>query len=107
MFNGRVPDRVVVALMHQGCFKNAYYRNPFNFVKAKLTSIKQLVEGGEWPYLPLEINRDNDQRDVEGYHRLIKAGCADWRRKCMIKPEHWGEGKTTTLFKWDNVENNC
>lgn len=25
----------------------------------------------------------------------------------MINPEHGGEGKTMTLFKWDNVENNC
>ena len=25
----------------------------------------------------------------------------------MIKPEHWGEDKHTTLFMWDNVASEC
>ena len=25
----------------------------------------------------------------------------------MIKPEHWGEGKHTSLFMWDNVASGC
>ena len=25
----------------------------------------------------------------------------------MIKPEHWGEDKHTTLFMWDNVASGC
>lgn len=64
VFNGRLPDRVVVALMHQDCFTDAYTRNPLNFIKAKISSVKQLVEGEEYLYLPLEINGDNDQRDM-------------------------------------------
>lgn len=25
----------------------------------------------------------------------------------MIKPEHWGEDKNTTLFMWNNVASEC
>ena len=106
VFNGRVPDRVVVGFLQQSCFTGSYAYNPFNFEKAKI-SIKQVVEGEEYPYPPQELNAADDEKDMKGYHRLIKASCSDWRRKCMIKPEHWGEGKHTSLFMWDNVASGC
>lgn len=107
VFNGRVPDRVVVGFLQQSCFTGSHAYNPFNFEKAKISTIKQVVEGEEYPFLPMELNAGDDEKDMEGYHRPIKASCADWRRKCMIEPEHWGEGKHTTLFTWDNVASGC
>ena len=36
VFNGRVPDRVVVGLVHQKSFSGDYSYNPFNFLKNKV-----------------------------------------------------------------------
>lgn len=107
VFNGRVPDRVILGIVCQNNFTGDYAYSPFNFEKAKISTIKQVVEGEEYPYLPLELDVVDANKDMEGYHRLIIASCARWRQKCMIKPEHWGEDKHTTLFMWDNVASGC
>ena len=107
VFNGRVPDRVVVGLVYQDAFSGSYAYNPFNFPKFNVSSIKQIVEGEEYPYQPLKLNAANDQLDMSGYHRLISANCSAYRGKCMIKPEHWGDDQHTTLYMWDNVASGC
>ena len=106
VFNGRVPDRVVVGVVYQDAFSGTYEYNPFIFKKDKITSVKQVVEGEEYPYLPLDLDEDGD-KDMEGYHRLIQANCSRFRQKCMIKPEYWGKDKSTNLFMWDNVASGC
>ena len=100
VFNGRVPDRVVVGLVYQDAFSGNYAYNPFNFPKFNVSSIKQIVEGEEYPYQPLQLR-------LTGYHRLISANCSAYRGKCMIKPEHWGDDQHTTLYMWDNVASGC
>ena len=107
VFNGRVPDRVVVGLVYQDAFSGNYAYNPFNFPKFQVTSIKQIVEGEEYPYQALELNEDNGQLDMAGYHRLLSANCSAFRGRCMIKPEHWGHDHHTTLYMWDNVASGC
>ncbi|XP_027047185.1 uncharacterized protein LOC113674887 [Pocillopora damicornis] len=83
VFNGRVPDRVVVGLVYQDAFSGNYAYNPFNFPKFDVSSIKQIVEGEEYPYQPLQLIADNGQYDMSGYHRLISAKCSAYRGKCM------------------------
>ena len=107
VFNGRVPDRVVVGLVYQDAFSGSYAYNPFNFPKFNVSSIKQIVEGEEYPYQPLQLNAANGQLDMSGYHRLISANCSAYRGKCMIKPEHWGDDQHTTLYMWVNVASGC
>ena len=107
VFNGRVPDRVVVGLVYQDAFSGNYAYNPFNFPKFDVSSIKQIVEGEEYPYQPLQLIAANGQLDMSGYHRLISANCSAYRGKCMIKPEHWGDDQHTTLYMWDNVASGC
>ena len=107
VFNGRVPDRMVVGLVYQDVFSGNYAYNPFNFPKFDVSSIKQIVEGEEYPYQPLQLIAANGQLDMSGYHRLISANCSAYRGKCMIKPEHWGDDQHTTLYMWDNVASGC
>ena len=108
VFQGRVPDRLIVGLLHQNAYNGDLAYNPFNFMKFGVKSIKQKVEGEEFPYTKtLELNHDNDEYDMDGYHRLMEAACMDYKQKCMIKPEHWGQDKGTTLFMWDNVTHGC
>lgn len=52
VFNGRVPDRVVVGMVYQDAFAGNYAYNPFNFKKDKINSIKQVIEGEEYPIYP-------------------------------------------------------
>ena len=106
-FNGRVPDRVVVGKVYQDTFTGKHAYNPFNFKKDKITNMKQVMEGEEYPYLPLELHGADSELDMSGYHRLLHARGAKNRGKCMIKPEHWGEDIHTTLFMWDNVASGC
>ena len=75
MFNGRVPDRVFVGIVYQDAFSGKYGYNPFIFKKDKITSIKQVVEGEEYPYLPLELHGADDELDMSGYHRLLQPNC--------------------------------
>ena len=107
VFNGRVPDRVVIGLVYQDAFSGNYAYNPFNFPKFEVSSVKQIVEGEEYPYQPLQLNADNGQLDLTGYHGLISANCSAYRGKCMIKPEHRGDDHHTTLYMWDNVASGC
>ena len=107
VFNGRVPDRVVVGLVLQRSFSGDYSYNPFNFTKHKISSIKQTVEGEEYLYQALELNPANGTLDMARYHRLAMANCCKYKGKCMIKPEHWGHNKHTTLFMWDNLASGC
>ena len=103
VFNGRIPDRVVLGMVHQLGYHGEVTRNPFCFEKFNLSSIKQVIEGEEYPYQTLNLNHDKGQQDIDGYHRLIMASCLDNKQECMINPDHWGEDKNTTLFMWDNV----
>lgn len=88
VFNGRVPDRVMVGLVYEDAFSGNYAYNPFNFPKFNVSSIKQIVEGEEYPYQPLQLNAANGQLDMSGYHRLISANCSAYQGKYMIKPDH-------------------
>ena len=98
---------MIVALLQNACNGDIAY-NPFKFIKFNVKSIKQKVEGEEYPYTKtLELNHDNDHYDMDGYHRLMEAACMDYKQNCMIKPEHWGQLKGTTLFMRDNVAHGC
>ena len=65
VFNGRVPDRVVVGVVYQDAFSGTDAYNPFIFKKDKITSLKQVVEGEEYLYLLLNLDEDSD-KDMEG-----------------------------------------
>lgn len=81
--------------------------NPFNFQKNHITSIKQVIEGEEYPYTTLELNTNDADKDMEGYKQLLMGNCCKFKGRCMIKPEHWGHNRNTKLFMWDNVASGC
>ena len=58
MFNGRVPDRVVVGIVYQDAFSGKYTYNPFIFKKIKITSIKQAVEADFLK--PIALNKEEN-----------------------------------------------
>ena len=107
VFLGKFPDRVIIGLVHTDGFNGTYDRYPFAFERFGLTHIRQLVNGEEYPYRTLELSNVTNQKhstDALGYHRLIKAmGAYREHKQPMVQPEDWGEGKTCTLFMFNNV----
>ena len=107
-FNNQLPNRLVVVLMKQTAFNGDITTNPFNFGKFNVSTIKQLVNGEEYPYETLELNHDNDAKDLRGYYRFLQATGVLCRGKGnMVLRENWGQGKRCTMFVFDNTANGC
>ena len=104
VFHGQLPTRVVVALMDQTAFNGSVTKYAFSYKTFNITSIKQLVRGEEYPYRTLELNHDNSNKDLRGYHRFLEATeCLAKRKGNMVRAVDWGRGKNCTLFVFDNT----
>ena len=104
VFHGQLPTRVVVALMDQTAFNGSITKYAFSYKTFNITSIKQLVRGEEYPYRTLELNHDNSNKDLRGYHRFLEATeCLAKRKGNMVRAVDWGRGKNCTLFVFDNT----
>ena len=106
LFQNRIPDRMIVALLDSRAFNGDVTRDPFCFQKFGLRTIREMVRGEEYLYETLELNHNNGARDALGYFRFIQASGA-WQKKQgnLVQQEDWGQGKNGTLFMFDNVAN--
>ena len=103
LFQGRIPNRVIVGLVLSEAFTGNVARDPFCFQKFGVSSIRQLVRGEEYPYETLEF-----VQDLRGYYRFLQTtGCLCKHQGNMVRREDWGEGKNCTLFVFDNAANGC
>ena len=50
LFQGRIPNRVIVGLVLSEAFNGNVARDPFCFQKFGVSNIRQLVRGEEYPY---------------------------------------------------------
>ena len=76
LFQGRIPNRVIVGLMHSDAFNDNVARDPFCFQKFGVSNIRQLVRGEEYSYETLELVHNNSTQDLRGYYRFLQAtGC--------------------------------
>ena len=108
LFQIRVPDRLIVALLDSRAFNGDVTRDPFCFQKFGLTSIRQIVAAEEYPYETLQLVRNTAARDNLGYFRFLQASGAWCKKKGnIVEREDWGQGKNCTLFMFDNVANGC
>ena len=75
-FQNQVPNRLVVCMCEQAAFNGAVTKSPFCFKRFNISSIKQLINGEEYPYERLELQHDGDSKDQRGYQRFLRAtGC--------------------------------
>ena len=106
IFQNQFPNGVAVCLMDQTVFNGSVTKYPFSYKTFNITSIKQLVRGEEYPYRTLELNHDNSNKDLRGYHRFLQATeCLTKRKGNMVRAEDWGREKNCTLFVFDNTAN--
>ena len=74
LFQGRIPNRVIVGLVHSDAFNGNVARDPFCFQKFGVSNIRQLVRGEEYPYdETLELVHNNSTQDLRGYYRFLQA----------------------------------
>ena len=108
LFQGRIPNRVIVGLVLSEAFNGNVACDPFCFQKFGVSSIRQLVRGEEYPYETLELVHNDSNQDLRGYYRFLQAtGCLCKHQGNMVRREDWGEGKNCTLFVFDNTANGC
>ena len=104
LFLGRVPQRMIVGILDSTAFNGAKEKYPFAFQSKGVTSIRQFIEGEEYPYVTLEFAGNNTLKDWEGYRRFLDAaGSVAKHREFMVKPGDWGHNKNCTLYMWNNV----
>ena len=108
LFQNKVPDLLIVALVDSRNFNGDVTRDPFCFQKFGLSSIRQIVRGEEYPYETLRLAHNNATRDNLGYFRFLQASGAWCKKKGnMVELGDWGHEKNCTLFMFDNVANGC
>ncbi|KAM7442388.1 hypothetical protein ABFA07_008626 [Porites harrisoni] len=104
LFLGRVPQRMIVGILDSTAFNGAKEKYPFSFQSKGVTSMRQFIEGEEYPYVTLEFAGNNTLKDLEGYRRFLDAaGSVAKHREFMVKPDEWGHNKNCTLCMWNNV----
>ena len=107
LWQGRIPQRMIVGLRHPDCVNGNLLRYPFAFEKFGLQSIKQLIHGEEYPYRELVLNHNNGDIDDDGYQRFLEAGGFKKRiMEPMVTFEMWGHNHQCTLFVFDNTAGN-
>ena len=108
LFQNRVPDCLIVALVDSRAFNGDVTPDPFCFQKFGLSSARQIVRGEEYPYETLQLVHNTAARDNLGYFRFLQASSAWCKKKGnMVEREDWGQGKNCTLVMFDNVANGC
>ena len=106
IFQGRIPDRMAVGLLHPNSFNGNVAYHPYAFQKFGVTTMKQLIHGEEYPYRALELVHNTDENDMAGYYRFVQAGgFLEKGEACMVTPGMWGQGRNCTLFLFDNTAN--
>ena len=105
-FYKQVPNRLIVALVRQAAFNGDVRYNPFTYELYNLQTVTLTINGEEYPYTTLELNHDNGNKDVRGYHRFLQAtGCLTSGRGNLIKKKDWGYGKKACLLAFDLTAN--
>ena len=106
LYQGRVPDSIVMVLLHTLSYHGDVAYLPFSFQKFGLSQIEQLVRGEVYPASALKLNHNNTHKDLEGYFRFLVASEV-WRKgkASMVELEMWGGAGHCTLFMFDNVPN--
>ena len=71
LFQGKIPNRVFVAIDLSTAFTENVVNDPFCFQKFGLSSIRQIVRGEEYPYETLELVQNDGTKDLRRYFRFL------------------------------------
>ena len=95
---------MIVGILDSTAFNGDKEKYPFAFQSKGVTSIRQFIDGEEYPYVTLELTGNSALNDRQGYYRFMEAaGAVPRHREFMVKPDEWGHSKNCTLYMWNNV----
>ena len=108
VFLGRLPDRVLIAVLRSDAFNGVLDRYPFAYERNQVVSVKQIVNSEEYPNKTTvkqsTVAEQLDANDLEGYARLMTAMSMKKDSGLpMLRPSDWGEGKSCTIYLFNNV----
>ena len=104
LFLNRVPQRMIVGILDSTAFNGNKEKYPFAFQSKGVTSVRQFIEGEEYPCVTLELTGNSALNNRMGYYRFMEAaGAMPKHREFMVKPGEWGHNKNCTLYMWNNV----
>ena len=99
LFTGKVPRRLIVALVDSGAFAGDVAKNPFNFQHFNLSSLCAYVDGERFPTRPLQPDFVNGDT-VEAYQSLFNGtGMRDDNRGLVFDREMYDKGYTMYIIQ--------
>ena len=103
IFQGEIPDRLVVGLVASEALSGSFHRNPFNFSHYDCNFIALYVDGRLVSSVPYEPNFESKQF-VSSYRSLG----LDNKPNCIISKEDYSGGYTVYGFNISpHVDQNC
>lgn len=67
---------------------------------------QQIIKGEQYPYETLELDGTTSEKDNARYFRFLQASGALLNREAgKVTKNDWGQGKSCTLFIFNNVPN--
>lgn len=104
IFHNQRPNWVIIALLDQTAFNGSETKYAFGYKTFNIASIKQLLQGEEYPYRVLQIDYTDTSKDLTCYHQFLQATeCLIKRKGNMVRPEDWARNKGCTLFVFNNA----
>lgn len=75
VFNGLLPDRVVIAIVDNDAYNGSYRKNPYNFKNYEVSSLAVFADSNEVPQKPLQLKYSDDggQAYLLGYQSLFNG----------------------------------
>lgn len=84
---------MIVGILDSTAFYGEKNKYPFAFQKKGVTSMRQFIQGEEYPYVTLELNGANDHKDRMGYYRFLEAAGA-WLNNASLWSNQMSGDKT-------------
>ena len=104
LFVRRVPGKVVIGLLNSNNYNGTLNCYSYAYEKFGVTSVRQTIDGEEYPYRALELTGNSGAEDLVGYDRFLTAsGAYKHHKPPMLLPSDWGQSKNCTLFMFNNV----
>jgi hypothetical protein len=99
VYQGKLPDLVILALVSDANMTGGYQRNPFNFQNFGVNFLSFQANGEQIPRLPYQPNFAQDDY-INTYYGVLEAIGFDVGPLCWdITPEEWAEGYNIYAFK--------
>lgn len=99
LFQGMIPNRVIIGFIDHDSFNGTYKKNPFNFKHNHLSNLEVSVDGEVLPQKALETKFTQPGEFLEAYYTLFTAAGKVCRNEGLdISREDYSQGFTLIAF---------